>query len=259
MSRRLRRREGSAERRTVSDEKKWRNENASLHSRRDTARLTSPPPEASRGARERGAGVFPRTSAANRRGRRVMDTRAFRARSDREDACGGTRDRGVPVVARRCARARVGEARSPATPTRFSDAEKSALISKKREFYDSVGFAPGSLGGDALARHHGAGGERHHGGVRGHCCEREVCWVCVRVEVGKSRRRLDCKGAKSNQIFPSPAEVAAAERAAGKSQVRRSEIRNSRNLTRVPQKEAKSAALFSLGRAPHPGAPDGVA
>jgi hypothetical protein len=96
--------------------------------------------------------------------------------------------------------------------------------------------------------------------VRGHCCEREVCWVCVRVEVGKSRRRLDCKGAKSNQIFPSPAEVAAAERAAGKSlQVRRSEIRNSRNLTRVPQKEAKSAALFSLGRAPHPGAPDGVA
>jgi hypothetical protein len=97
--------------------------------------------------------------------------------------------------------------------------------------------------------------------VRGHCCEREVCWVCVRVEVGKSRRRLDCKkrGEKRSEIFPSPAEVAAAERAAGKSQVRRSEIRNSRNLTRVPQKEAKSAALFSLGRAPHPGAPDGVA
>lgn len=245
----------------MSDEKKWRNENASLHSRRDTARLPSPPPEASRGARERGAGVFPRTSAANRRGRRVMDTRAFRARSDREDACGGTRDRGVPVVARRCARARVGEARSPATPTRFSDAEKSALISKKREFYDSVGFAPGSLGGDALARHHGAGGERHHGGVRGHCCEREVCWVCVRVEVGKSRRRLDCKKAGRKAQRDISISRGSRRRRTRCRQITTSPVRdpNSRNLTRVPQKEAKSAALFSLGRAPHPGAPDGVA
>jgi hypothetical protein len=96
--------------------------------------------------------------------------------------------------------------------------------------------------------------------VRGHCCEREVCWVCVRVEVGKSRRRLDCKGAKSNQIFPSPAEVAAAERAAGKSQVRRprSETRGiSRGFT-TPRGKKRSAFL-TWACAPPLGARDGVA
>ena len=87
----------------------------------------------------------------------------------------------------------------------FRDGCLKKRSSRKSAKYESVGSAPGSLGGDALARHHGAGGERHHGGVRGHCCEREVCSVCVRVEVGRSGRHLlDCyqrNKKRRNEIF----------------------------------------------------------
>ena len=142
-------------------------------------------------ARERVAGVFRffativggETSWATSGGHASFSS-AFLARGRvRSD----TRSRGP----RRRAMVR---SRASAKPVRrrrrraFRDGCRKKRSSRKSAKYESVGSAPGSLGGDALARHHGAGGERHHGGVRGHCCEREVCSVCVRVEVGRSRK-----------------------------------------------------------------------
>jgi hypothetical protein len=97
--------------------------------------------------------------------------------------------------------------------------------------------------------------------VRGHCCEREVCWVCVRVEVGKSRRRLDCKGAKSAARYfhlPRKSPPQNALQANHKFAGPRSETRGISRGSTTPRGKKRSAFL-TWACAPPLGAPDGVA